>query len=167
MQLYQRLEQRIQSDDFTDILERERRRAATTPQPLSPRSLAGSEVLQADWWLLDKEREGDTLVTECTGDYVLIDHDDVINALATFIAAYIVALPEARHMKPADLQKAVKLTMKELRKGRVRRLLDWGKLLYRAAALSYGTFAAFTNPWVAEGVLRALWTCIRFLRAAF
>lgn len=34
-------------------------------------------------------------------------------------------------MEPRQLQKAVALTMAELRKGRVRRLLDWGKLLYR------------------------------------
>lgn len=34
-------------------------------------------------------------------------------------------------MEPRQLQQAVALTMAELRKGRVRRLLDWGKLLYR------------------------------------
>lgn len=42
-----------------------------------------------------------------------------------------VSLPEANSMDPRQLQKAVALTMAELRKGRVRRLLDWGKLLYR------------------------------------
>ena len=41
------------------------------------------------------------------------------------------SLPEANSMEPRQLQKAVALTMAELRKGRVRRLLDWGKLLYR------------------------------------
>lgn len=34
-------------------------------------------------------------------------------------------------MEPRQLQKAVAMTMSELRKGRVRRMLDWGKLLYR------------------------------------
>lgn len=106
-------------------------------------------------------------VAESTGDYVLIDHDDVVNALASFIAAYLVTLPEAQSMKAQDLQKAVRQTLKELRKGKVRRLLDWGRYLYRAAALSYGAFAAYTNPWIAEGVLRAIWTCMRFARAAW
>ena len=42
-----------------------------------------------------------------------------------------VSLPEARSMEPRQLQQAVTMTMAELRKGRVRRMLDWAKLLYR------------------------------------
>lgn len=34
-------------------------------------------------------------------------------------------------MEPRQLQAAVVATLAELRKGRVRRLLDWGKTLYR------------------------------------
>ncbi len=66
-------------------------------------------------------------------------------------------------MEPRQLQRAVALTMAELRKGRVRRLLDWGKSLYRLGALGYGAFSAFTNPWVAKAVLAALWSCLRLM----
>lgn len=51
----------------------------------------------------------------------------------------------------------------EMRKGRVRRLLDWSKLLYRTAAVTYGAFSVFTNPAIAQAVLAALWTGLRVL----
>mgnify|MGYP001810486008 CR=1 FL=1 len=41
-------------------------------------------------------------------------------------------------MEPRQLQRAVVMTMGELRKGRVRRLLDWGRSLYRLGAVSQG-----------------------------
>lgn len=103
-------------------------------------------------------------VTERTGDWVLVEHDTVVDALAAFIAAYIVTLPEAKDMSPRQLQAAVQQTLRELRKGRVRRLWDWGRYLYRAAALGYGAFAAYTNPWIAEAVLKAVFTCARYAR---
>jgi hypothetical protein len=74
-----------------------------------------------------------------------------------------VSLPEAKNMEPRQLQRAVLLTMAELRKGRVRRLLDWGKSLYRVGAIGYGAFSMFTNPWVAKAVLAALWSCLRLV----
>lgn len=77
--------------------------------------------------------------------------------------ARAVSLPEARSMEPRQLQQAVVMTMAELRKGRVRRLLDWGRSLYRLGAVGYGAFTMFTNPWVAKAVLAALWSCLRLM----
>ena len=62
--------------------------------------------------------------------------------------ACAVSLPEGRGMDPKELQRAVAMTMAELRKGRVRRLVDWGKSLYRVGAIGYGAFSMFSNPWV-------------------
>lgn len=66
-------------------------------------------------------------------------------------------------MEPRQLQQAVVMTMGELRKGRVRRLLDWGRSLYRLGAVGYGAFTMFSNPWVAKAVLAALWSCLRLM----
>jgi hypothetical protein len=58
--------------------------------------------------------------------------------------------------------------VQELRKGRVRRVMDWGRVLYRVGAVGYGAFTAFSNPWVAKAVLAALWTFVRAMgRLAF
>jgi hypothetical protein len=74
-----------------------------------------------------------------------------------------VSLPEGRSMDPKELQRAVAMTMAELRKGRVRRLVDWGKSLYRVGAIGYGAFSMFSNPWVAKAVVAALWSCLRLM----
>lgn len=59
----------------------------------------------------------------------------VLSLVWALCAMVAVSLPEANSMEPRQLQQAVALTMAELRKGRVRRLLDWGKLLYRCACV--------------------------------
>lgn len=141
-----------------DALSEERRLREATPAPAT----AGAEVLAPEWWEAVPAAVGASVVPEATGDYVIVEHSDVVDALAAFLAAYIVALPEGAGMAPKELQRAVKQSLQEIRKGRVRRLWDWGRFLYRAAAMSYGAFAAYTNPWIAEAVLRGLFTCARF-----
>ncbi|KAI7836619.1 hypothetical protein COHA_009504 [Chlorella ohadii] len=126
----------------------------------APAAADGMEVLSQDWWEL---KENGELRASRRGTTVLVERDDVVKALASFIAEYIVSLPEANSMEPRQLQQAVALTMAELRKGRVRRLLDWGKLLYRLGAVGYGAFSMCTNPWVAKAVLAALWSCLRLM----
>jgi hypothetical protein len=61
------------------------------------------------------------------------------------------------------LQRAVAATFSELRRSRVRRLLSWGKHLYRAGTLGYAAFSAFSNPYLARAVLAALWTAVRII----
>lgn len=50
-------------------------------------------------------------VSECTGDYVVIEHSDVILAFSYFIAAYVVTLPEATSSDTRQLQAALAQTM--------------------------------------------------------
>ena len=40
--------------------------------------------------------------------YVLVNKDDVVDAIGTFVAAYLVQLPEAEKLKPEELQAAVR-----------------------------------------------------------
>jgi hypothetical protein len=144
--------------------------------------IIGDEVLHQEWWepcdssfyfdrhISEKSTECNNIDGQAKGNveddgYVMVEHEDVIQSMAEFLAAYLVSLPESRTMDPLELQRAVKLSLGELRKGKVQRIWDWGKLAYRAAALSYGAFAAYTNPWVAEAIVRGVFTCVRFARA--
>ena len=99
------------------------------------------------------------------GSYVLVSRDDVVDAVAHFIASYVASLPQSRDLDPKALRSALATTLGELRRGRVKRLWAWGKWLYRAAALSYGAFGAYTNPWLARAVLAALWTSAKVMVA--
>lgn len=170
MQLLDELEKEVERDTFVQTLETERKRLEETggkEDSNGEDESGGNEVLNEDWWepVMLESRDGEQRVEEATGDYVVVNHDDVVNALANFLAAYIIALPEGKRMEPKQLQKAVKDSLREIRKGKVRKLWDWGRWIYRAAALGYGAFAAYTNPWVAEAVVKTLFTCARYARA--
>ena len=84
MQLYGLLEERVAQPSFAERLAAERRRQQATvvavglpaaaaagshQQPGSP----GAEVLQRDWWELKPDGAVTTVVTETTGDYVLVE----------------------------------------------------------------------------------------------
>ena len=56
--------------------------------------------------------------------------------------------------------------LQELKKGRVRKLWEWGHVLYRITAFSYGAFSVYENPWLVRAVLAALWTACRMLVGA-
>ena len=40
-------------------------------------------------------------------EYVMVEKDDVMEAISAFVAAYLVQLPEAQHLKPDELQRAL------------------------------------------------------------
>ncbi len=48
----------------------------------------------------------------------------------------------------------------------MRRLWEWGRMLYRITAFSYGAFSVYENPWLVRAVLAALWTACRMLVGA-
>ena len=187
-------------EEFVEELARSRHELASPPPPpAAPPADAEAEVLQADWWAVGPGGEGGATLSEATGEYVVVEHSDVVAALSQFIAAYLVSLPEARNLEPRQLQRAVAMACgvacvggvgatapacrcslppslcsprartnthtraQELRKGHVRRLLDWGKHLYRLGAVGYGAFSMCTNPWVAKAVVAALWTALRMI----
>lgn len=49
---------------------------------------------------------------EALGSYVLVEKEDVLDAIGTFVAAYLATVPEAQHMKPAELQQALTSTFR-------------------------------------------------------
>jgi len=55
------------------------------------------------------------------------------------------------------------VSAQELRKSRVRRLWDMGRMNYRLTAFSYGAFSVYENPWLVRAVLAALWTASRVI----
>ena len=49
---------------------------------------------------------------EALGSYVLVEKEDVLDAIGTFVAAYLATVPEAQHMRPAELQQALTSTFR-------------------------------------------------------
>lgn len=44
--------------------------------------------------------------------YVMVEKDDVLDAIGTFVAAYLAELPEAQNLQPKELQVAIKHAFK-------------------------------------------------------
>lgn len=97
------------------------------------------------------------------GDFVVVDRDDAVEAMAFYIALYISRLPEARNMGAKELQSALRETFAVLRRSRWRLVWGWGKVLYRSAAVSFSALQLYNNPWLLRAVLSALWTSSRLL----
>mmetsp|Transcript_10566 Transcript_10566/g.34735 ORF Transcript_10566/g.34735 Transcript_10566/m.34735 type:complete len:100 (-) Transcript_10566:48-347(-) len=93
----------------------------------------------------------------------MVERDDVVDALATYIAHCVLAHPNASRLKPEQVQSAIGTALGELQKGTARRIWDWGRVLYRCGAMSYGAFSVFSSPWVAKMILTALFGGSRYL----
>lgn len=79
------LERSISSPEFVRQLKRSRT-CPHTADPMQP----GTEELDA-----------------LLGSYVIVSHDDAVNAMACYIAAWLSNVPEAQQLEPAQLQQAV------------------------------------------------------------
>jgi len=64
------------------------------------------------------------------------------------------AHPQASKLRPQELQKALSLAFKELRKSKVVLLWQWGSTIWRIGAMSYGAFTVYTNPWLVRTLLQ-------------
>ena len=71
------------------------------------------------------------------------------------------AHPKASKLNPQELQKALGVAIKEIRKSKVVVLWEWSSAIWRLGAMSYGAFTMYTNPWLARAVLQAVWCCSR------
>lgn len=56
--------------------------------------------------------QADVPQSEALSSYVMVQKDDVLDAIGTFVAAYLAELPEAQNLQPAQLQAALKTAFK-------------------------------------------------------
>jgi hypothetical protein len=140
--------------------------AATTSDAKTSASPADSDDAEAEF---DAEENLRALCDEAsllddTSEYVFVETEDVISAIAEFVAAYVTAHPQAAAAAPEKLQKALGVALAELRggdKSKVRRVWEYGVGVYRGASWTYATLTSFTNPWIARLIVCAVYTGAR------
>eukprot|EP00899_Mesostigma_viride_P002597 jgi/Mesvir1/12338/Mv00524-RA.1 len=98
------------------------------------------------------------------GEYVFVDHADVVDSIACFVASYLTRLPETKHLTPEKLQKVLLVSLNEL-KGRsvVRRLWDWGQYLHHSAWWTTSAVTVYKHPLVAKAAVMAIWTVCKLI----
>lgn len=116
-----------------------------------------------DTGVADATKDAGTAYDESLG-YVFVEHQDAVDAMAEFLAAYLVTCPEAKNMGTLELQTVVKNSLKEMRSSkRLHTVIGWGRMFVTTLAVGYGSLAtAYSNPWVVRAILKAIYTCFRF-----
>mmetsp|Transcript_29000 Transcript_29000/g.92593 ORF Transcript_29000/g.92593 Transcript_29000/m.92593 type:complete len:225 (+) Transcript_29000:171-845(+) len=169
--IYEVLQEKVESESFlSKLIEASSTRVFPKDAGEAPpggtaavTSFPQADVSKEAWWeVVGKEedpaasRVSDS--PEPLDKYVMVEHEDVVDAIAYFIASYVAAQPQAAKMEPKQLQAALGLAFFELRKGQIKRLWDWGKSLYRCAAVGSGLLSVYTNPWLVNALLSSLFT---------
>jgi hypothetical protein len=87
---------------------------------------AGDHAAGAE--LSESERAAAAAAAAAVGDFVVINKDDAVEAMAYYIAMYISRLPEAQRMGPKELQSALKEAFTVSKPARARTALPpaWG-----------------------------------------
>lgn len=126
----------------------------------------------AEYPKYNEQRDHDTSFNTEKADeeslgYVFVEHQDAVDAMAEFLAAYLVTLPEAKTMDAIQLQTVVKNSLREMRSStRLHTVMAWGQMFVKTAAVGCGSLAAaYSNPWAVRAILKAIYTCFRFSQA--
>ncbi|GFR50990.1 hypothetical protein Agub_g13316 [Astrephomene gubernaculifera] len=89
--------------------------------------------------------------------FIVVEKRDAVEAMAYYIAACIVDLPEAQALEPKQLQAALVDALRALKRSRFRRACSWGRRLYRWTTYTYSAVQVYQNPWLMRALMTALW----------
>lgn len=119
---------------------------------------AGSEAGSAGWEALPDS--GDTAAA-AQAEFVVVNRDDALQAMAYYIAQCLAKCPEAQKMSPKQLQEALNAAFKSMKQSRFKQLCTVGRHAYRWTTLTYSALQMYQNPWVIQAIVTALWTISR------
>jgi len=102
------------------------------------------------------------------GGFVLVEEEDVVEAIGEFVALYLARIPATRNLTHRELQSLLASTFSELQtKDTARRLWDWGKFLYASYGWAMTGVSVYRDPALVKAVLRAVWTASKWILMLF
>ncbi|KAL0345120.1 UNVERIFIED_CONTAM: hypothetical protein Sradi_4343300 [Sesamum radiatum] len=130
-EFYDLLKSRVECADFLKKLENAR---ATLPESIAEEGSSWDMVSENDLW------EGGNVDLD-PEDYVLVGQEDIMDGIASFMAAYLLSLKQTKELTPNQLQAVKK------KKGKLRKAWDGSKVIYNVA--SWGATAIGSQKHVA------------------
>ncbi|XP_042496210.1 uncharacterized protein LOC122075302 isoform X2 [Macadamia integrifolia] len=151
------LKSRVESPNFLQKLENVQ---VSVPQNMAEGS-SWDMVSANDLW------DGANLESDIETDpegYVLVGQDDIVDGIASFMAAYLLSLKETKDLTPNQLQEALSKTFSVKKtKGKLRRAWDGSKVLYNVASWSATAIGIYQNPALFRAASAAFRTSCRVI----
>ncbi|GJN33753.1 hypothetical protein PR202_gb22376 [Eleusine coracana subsp. coracana] len=78
--------------------------------------------------------------------YVLVNQEDVVDGITSFMAAYLLSLKQTKELSPDQLQKALKKTFSvQKRKSKIKKAWDGTKVIYNVASWGATAVGVYNN----------------------
>ncbi|GER30957.1 hypothetical protein STAS_06920 [Striga asiatica] len=119
---------------------------------------------ESDSWDMVNENDtwGPTNVDLDSHDYILVRQEDVKEGIASFMAAYLLSLEQAKDLTPNQLQEALSKTFStKKKKGKLRKAWDGTKVVYNMASWGATAIGLYQNPVLSSAASVAFWTSSR------
>ncbi|KAL6496540.1 hypothetical protein OROGR_029798 [Orobanche gracilis] len=124
-EFYGLLKSRVESPDFLQKLENAH---ASLPENIAEEGSSWDMVSENDIW------EGGNFELD-PEDYVLVGQEDIMDGIASFMAAYLLSLKQTKDLTPSQLQAALCKTFSvKKRTGKLRKAWDGSKVIYNVAS---------------------------------
>lgn len=156
-EFYGLLKSRVDCADFIKKLENAQ---ASLPENIAE-ECSWDMVSEDDLW----EDENSDLNPE---DYVLVGQEDIMDGIASFMAAYLLSLKQTKDLTPNQLQSALSKTFSvKKRKGKLRKVWDGSKVIYNVASWGATAIGIYQNPALFKAASTAFWSSCHIISKFF
>ncbi|URD76219.1 hypothetical protein MUK42_09266 [Musa troglodytarum] len=101
-------------------------------------------------------------------DYVLVRQEDIVDGIASFMAAYLLALKQTKELTPNQLQDALCKTFSaKKKKSKLQKAWDGSKVIYNVASWSATAIGIYQNPAIVRAASVAFWSSCRVISKLF
>ncbi|KAL0337305.1 UNVERIFIED_CONTAM: hypothetical protein Scaly_2005600 [Sesamum calycinum] len=157
-EFYDLLKSRVECADFLKKLENAR---ATLPENIAEEGSSWDMVSENDLW------EGGNVELD-PEDYVLVGQEDIMDGIASFMAAYLLSLKQTKELTPNQLQAALSKTFSvKKKKGKLRKAWDGSKVIYNVASWGATAIGIYQNPALFRAASAAFWTSCHVISKLF
>nr|XP_009409457.1 PREDICTED: uncharacterized protein LOC103991650 isoform X2 [Musa acuminata subsp. malaccensis] len=101
-------------------------------------------------------------------DYVLVRQEDIVDGIASFMAAYLLALKQTKELTPNQLQDALCKTFSgKKKKSKLQKAWDGSKVIYNVASWGATAIGIYQNPAIIRAASVAFWSSCRVISKLF
>ncbi|KAL8037755.1 hypothetical protein ABFX02_11G058600 [Erythranthe guttata] len=101
-------------------------------------------------------------------DYVLVGEEDIMDGIASFMAAYLLSLKQTKDLTPNQLQAALSKTFSmKKKKGKLQKAWDGSKVIYNVASWGATAIGIYQNPALFRAASTAFWTSCHVISKLF